>query len=675
MKKIDFHIHTVQSNLDSGFTFCLDTLRAYIEGAGLECIAITNHNLFDRVQFDAIVAGIDVPVFPGVEIDVEGAQLLLIGDGGDLDDFERKCARVSGLCAKKGDSINVDQLEDVFGDLSGYILIPHYDKKPAIKEETLTRLGSLVTAGEVSSPKKFIYCIKTPERLVPVYFSDCRIREGLTTFSVRQTYIDCGDISFAAIKNCLRDKSKVALSENDGNSLFQVFEDGQHLSTGLNVLVGERSSGKTFTLRRLAKGFQHVRYIEQFSLVARNEEEDKKRFNEVLSQKHSLFSKDYLAELQRVVDDVIDIDLEDDERSVDRYVESLLKFAKETEKHDAFSKATLFSEEPYAAIDQKGLVELIDSTKNLIRNEEFRAVIDKHLSLNSLKALYVELMTLFGKKEEERLKKEWINDLVRQITSKLQIKTAAPVISELDPYKIAMNAKKVEKFRALVLRAREKREIMRRQQRGFELVAEVGPFEGAGEMKSLSRSQIAFRDVFLEYDDPYAFLQALKKLDARIQQAEYHKYFVKIDYRILNKDGLEASGGERSEFFLLQEIEDAQTYDMLLIDEPESSFDNLFLKNEVNGIIKDISQNMPVVLVTHNNTVGASIRPDYLLCTKKEIEAGVIQWRIYSGFPTNKELRSADGKTVKTWDVTMGCLEAGPEAYEQRKLSYEDLKN
>ncbi len=127
---------------------------------------------------------------------------------------------------------------------------------------------------------------------------------------------------------------------------------------------------------------------------------------------------------------------------------------------------------------------------------------------------------------------------------------------------------------------------------------------------------------------------------------------------------------------MLQAIENAQSTDMLLIDEPESSFDNLFLKNEVNEIIKEISKTMPVVLVTHNNTVGMSVKPDYLLCTKKETETdGAVNWRIYSGYPTNKELLSTDGKSLSTWEITMGCFEAGPEAYDERREGYEGLKN
>ncbi len=94
-----------------------------------------------------------------------------------------------------------------------------------------------------------------------------------------------------------------------------------------------------------------------------------------------------------------------------------------------------------------------------------------------------------------------------------------------------------------------------------------------------------------------------------IPETDYYKYFVYVDYQILNEYGFEVSGGERAEFKLLQEIDDAYRYDMLLIDEPESSFDNLFLRDRVNKIIRELSDNMPVILVTHNN-ITKEIRND-----------------------------------------------------------------
>lgn len=68
MKKIDLHIHTLSTVSDHPFDFSLDKLIEYVESEKLEAIAITNHNLFDRNQFETIVASISIPVFPGIEI-------------------------------------------------------------------------------------------------------------------------------------------------------------------------------------------------------------------------------------------------------------------------------------------------------------------------------------------------------------------------------------------------------------------------------------------------------------------------------------------------------------------------------------------------------------------------------------------------------------------------------
>ena len=132
---------------------------------------------------------------------------------------------------------------------------------------------------------------------------------------------------------------------------------------------------------------------------------------------------------------------------------------------------------------------------------------------------------------------------------------------------------------------------------------------------------------------------------------------------------------ERSEFRLLQEIKDAQNYDYLLIDEPESSFDNLFLRGEVNQMLREISKTMPVVIVTHNSSVGASIIADYIVYTSKEVVGDKIVYRRYSGHPSDKELCSIDGKKINNFQVTMNSLEAGEVAYMERRGAYESIKN
>ena len=68
MKKIDLHVHTIPTISDSHFTFSLDKLKDYVTTAKLDAIAITNHNTFDRSQFQEIYEAVDAIVFPGIEV-------------------------------------------------------------------------------------------------------------------------------------------------------------------------------------------------------------------------------------------------------------------------------------------------------------------------------------------------------------------------------------------------------------------------------------------------------------------------------------------------------------------------------------------------------------------------------------------------------------------------------
>lgn len=397
MIKIDFHIHTVATASDAHFEFDLDSLNSYIREAGLDAIAITNHDMFDKTQFYSIRDALDIKIFPGIEINLGSGHILVISNGDDIEEFSKRCDLIDSLNQGPDSSINVAKLKEIFPDLENYILIPHYDKKPPISKEDLVNLAEHISAGEVSSHKKFIYCQKDNSKLVPVLFSDSRISAGLRT-PIRQSYLSCEEIDFSMIKNCLRDKTKVSLSLEEGNSLFKIFEDGQHLSTGLNVILGERSSGKTHTLNRIYKEYNEceeeevVKYIEQFSLVGKNEEEDKKYFEKELSSERSLLTQDYLGGLQKVVIDMLDVDISSDDREVSEYLSSLLKFATETERHDVYTKAFLFSEVIFSNANQDGLKDLIASTKNLYRNEQFQQIVDKHIDRNSLKNLLIELM-------------------------------------------------------------------------------------------------------------------------------------------------------------------------------------------------------------------------------------------------------------------------------------------
>ena len=683
MKKLDLHLHTLSSNCDKQFEFDINRLKEYVIKREIDGIAITNHNLFDRNQYEQITRelGATCKVFPGIEInlgDKSAGHMLCIAESTDMPTFAEKCSQISEKIKIAQDYISFTDLKEIFVNLDRYLWIPHYGKKPSIDKTIITQMGTEILCGEVASIKKFIYCSKDANSLTPVYFSDFRLSaciDDSENYPVRQTFFDISEVSLRAIKICLSDKSKVTLNATDGNAIFEVIPE-LPISTGLNVMLGGRSSGKTFTLDEIARQNGNVKYIKQFALIEPNPEKAAKKFTEDIANKRKTTEESYFKEFAKVVDDIKDVSVVSDETMVGDFIESLVKNANEADMADAFSKCQLFSESEFPDDNLEGLKNMISSVQTLLEEHEYRTIVDKYIERTTLVNLFRELVGVYSQRKETKLKKQWINGVVAEIKRLLQLKTSSTPIDDVDLYKVAINKIKVEKFNKLVAEIKKQSVINSIDIGGFTVQTKKRPFSSASELKSISgKRDVRFSEIMDTYKtNPYIFLMHLKTVES-IQENEYYKYFAYVEYEILNQYNAPVSGGERAEFNLLQQIKDANQYEMLLIDEPESSFDNIFLKQSVNEIIKDIASRMPVIIVTHNNTVGESIKPDYLIHTCRIIEEQRPVYKRYYGRPSDKFLHSFDGDSIKNIDVVLDYLEAGEKAYLDRSHDYEMLKD
>ena len=679
MKKADLHIHTISTITDHPFEFSEDKLLEYIEFAKLDCIAITNHNLFDLEQYNSIKTKISIPVFPGIEIDLEGGHLLLITDmNDDLHDFEDKCKLVKGEINTPNDYINIVQFKQIFPNLSKYILIPHYDKKPVLPGHIRNELKDYITAGEVSSFKKFFTYQKIQDSLVPVYFSDFRMEVSQSIDSACQTYFDIDDdINFSKIRYCLKDKNRVFLNRNKEKDFFEISNDGLMISSKLNVILGKRSSGKTHLLNMindtLGKTFNRILYIKQFSLLQDDDEQTK--FERLLSKNQNSIYDSHLKEFQTIINDIKNIDIHSDDKKCSDYIESLKMFATETERKDVFSKTKLFTEVEFTEPNLSALDKLIKAAEALYESGSYQEIINKYISKESIKEMILDLLNNAKNEELKKQTYSWLNSLIRDIKKRLSQKTSSIEIPDINFSDLYLNKKKVDMFNKITSALYVDSIIQKRELHGFLIQAKREKFASASDIRSYLKISTKIQDAFISYDNPYEYLQKLKDKED-IESNNFYKYFVKINYEVLNDYGTKISGGERSEFNLLSELESSEKYELLLIDEPESSFDNLFLKNSVDAMIKEIANMIPVVLVTHNNTLGLSIHPDFLLYTEKSIENGSQIYRVFSGTTTNHILKSnIDNKEMNTREILLNCLEAGEPSYKDRSQTYEILKD
>lgn len=681
MKKCDLHIHTVCTVSDPAFTFNMDVMKDYVKKMKLDVIAITNHNTFDMANYMAIREEVaPTVVLPGIEVDLEGGHILVITspDDGELYDFNNRCETVTRRITDATTSISLEEFQSIFTDLSKYVLIPHYDKTPQLPKPIIESLSEFIFAGEVGSVKKFLYMQKDhDERLTPVLFSDFRSAEGIgeEKYPVRQTFLDLNEVSISALNICLRDKAKATLSENDGNKLFNVFSDGQMISTGLNIMYGRRSTGKTWTMDRLSNLFgDRAKYIKQFELQNYGQAYTSEQFESDQRVRLESEVNYFFSPFKNIVDDISQIpSLASDNSEVDYYLTSLKKRSEMENINDVYSNSKIFDEIPYSVERTTQLRKVITSVINLLEADNYKEILNKYIGKEALTSLLKELIEKLYYIELRIKCKVLTNNILSDVKAALQTQTALPPIPDIDLYEIARHQLKRKKFIEIVKAIKRERVIYDENVQKFRIVVKTKLYRNATDVKEGQGISASLASAYENYSNPLVYLQKL--IDAGIDSSKLHKLFVGIQYKILNENGFPVSGGERSEFLFLQKIRDARSKDILLIDEPESSFDNVFLKNEINKFIKDIAAEMPVVISTHNNTIGGSIKPDYILYTEKDMNGEDVKFRLYSGFASDPLLRTVDGEGTENYQITIDSLEAGENAYKERGRMYGILKN
>lgn len=220
VKRIDFHIHTVPSIKDSHFNFSIEWLKAYVDKTKLDAIAITNHDLFNKNNFEEISEYLpNVKVYPGIELALDIGHVNIVFPCDCIDVLSQFSEWLSNIHQTKSDSITSEQLREQLPCWDQGIYIFELGKSKGVKEIP-NIFSNLVCVGGVPNQLRFNITKNNPESLVPCLFSDAHAtnqdsdnRNDIAKLQNKQTYLQIDSCEFEDIKKCLRDKSKVNFAE------------------------------------------------------------------------------------------------------------------------------------------------------------------------------------------------------------------------------------------------------------------------------------------------------------------------------------------------------------------------------------------------------------------------------------------------------------------------------
>lgn len=668
MKKIDLHIHTISTIFDRNFTFDIESLKKYISIAKLDCIAITNHNEFSLSNYDFIKENINIPVLPGIEVNLDNGHILVIANEIDKEKLEKQSKKLRQYIIDENSKITYEEFIDVFDNYKDYLLIPHYLKKPFVPNKIIEQFGNEIKVGEVSSAKKWFSTLKNKEMLVPVIFSDIRIEENMKVFPGTHLYINCEEFTVGSLKNALLNRTNISLSENPIENEFQILPDGTMASMGLNVLLGKRSTGKTFTLDTIDKSFgcDSTKYIKQFSIIKDAQESV---FKKIIEEDNIKLYDSYLKELKEIVSVALKIDIKKYDALLEEYLNSVLKYADSQDKLDIFAKCLLFSEDVFNYQSDEELKKLIFASDTILSSEKHNDLIKKYIDLDLFKKLLDEFINKYRKDQLELKKCSICDYIITSTKNELQENSALDPIKSFDIVNYAKSKLFVDKFNKLINDLKTEKIIYKDNFYKFNILATRKSFTSVQNIRNKIKNCPSIKEEFKHYNDPYTYIHMLKS--ASVLENEIYKSIIDIEYNALNDNGGSISGGERAEYLLYKQIKDGEKYDMILIDEPESSFDNIYLNENIKSLINNLSKKTTTFIVTHNHILGVLLKADKILYTRYDDG----KYKVYTGNITSKEFKCIDGSKIPAYDVLINTMEAGIEAYNERGEIYANIKN
>ena len=287
--KIDFHCHTkaVKSGEKQTRNITAKDFKEAVKNAGVKMVAITNHNTFDKTQFDEFENEVadDFLLLPGIELDVIGlngknGHIVLVYDNTDLDNFNSKINTLLENTKPDTFTISLDNAINFINDIN-CIVLAHYYKPDALDINSINYLKE-----RINDNYRFFYEPSNYRTLGILINHNFRALKGtdITDWS-KYGEQDLANIKLdidsykqllkflkkdeTIIESLLNKQTKYSVDiafKKDDKELIDLYDN-------VNIFFGTKGTGKTVSLEKVEQYFKSN--SKKISFYSPNDNKDK----------------------------------------------------------------------------------------------------------------------------------------------------------------------------------------------------------------------------------------------------------------------------------------------------------------------------------------------------------------------------------------------------------------
>lgn len=679
VKKIDFHVHTVPSDKDYKFSYSSQWIQNYTKEAGLHAIAITNHDLFDAANFAEVQSDLPgIEVFPGIELSLEEGHVNIVFPEEDVPNLVKLSEWLKTQNLGERGKICVEDFCTNMKNWENGIYIFELGKSNSLSVPE--KLSNVCSLGGVANQLKFQSFYKMEDGLTPVLFSDAHAddndseeeRRNIELLKNKNTFLQVDNCTYKEIKNCISDKTKVGINLNYLRDVIDI--DNHTVSTGLNLIVGKRGTGKTKFLERIKKQYdsEDIYEIAQFETAnAKNFIEKQRKEQGDISL--DIWKKKYDIQFSAIQGYLKNAE-EDYNNDIEAFLESVKQFSKDSTASNSKSKYRLIKESNFERVSTNNLETHLKNLIELINSQDLWEILKNSKEKKKIFIeTYDELRNLYVQKKRDNKIREKVNDIVFSVKSIVQSKTGITPVTDCEFSKIIQKnqtEKEINKFMGKIICETQ---VKKERIHGYQIIVKLSPFKNANQFRKDFTNEAVQDDLMIPYINK-EYIKFLKNLKRRkfFNTSILAEYLLHLEVDLLDSDGTPASGGQAVGFALMMRLEEAKTKPIILIDEPEASLDNEYIRKELREAIRNLSINSTVFVVTHNSTLGTLLEPDYLIITTKDNGS---EYRVLTGEFSSHRISANSEISVSSYEKFVEAMEAGIATYKRKGDVYASLSN